>query len=195
MAIRDPSRHQAQIGKSANINVLVEWEIGEKTYEPLPVLATDDPITCASYTKGNGISHIEGCQWLKNSAKRDQPDLSSIASPKGEIKSTFSWPNPLKSSTSSPLCFGEPALGKFNQVKLLCSSTSSTLCDPTLAKLNQETEFCITLHITFGDSVDHTRTTFSVPRSSSETSRVYNCHSSLVTTPSSRISLENLRLK
>ena len=103
---------------------------------------------------------------------RDKHDLSSLAAPKGEMTSTFSWPNPFKSSTSSTLCFGEPTLGKFNQVKLLCSSTSSTLCDPTLAKLNQETEFCITIHTTFGDSVVHTGTTLSVPSSSSETSRV-----------------------
>ena len=33
----------------------VEWETGEKTYEPLSVLAVYDPVTCPSYTKGNGI--------------------------------------------------------------------------------------------------------------------------------------------
>ena len=36
-------------------------------------------------------------------------DLSSLAPPKGEMKSSFSW-------TSSTLCFGEPTLGKLNQV-------------------------------------------------------------------------------
>ena len=44
-------------------------------------------------------------------------DLSSLAPPKGEIKSSFSW-------TSSTLCFGEPTLGKLNEVKLLCSFSS-----------------------------------------------------------------------
>ena len=39
-------------------------------------------------------------------------DLSSLATPKGEMKSSFSW-------TSTTLCFGEPTLGKLNQVKLL----------------------------------------------------------------------------
>ena len=29
-------------------NVLVEWETGEMTYEPLSVLAADDPVTCAT---------------------------------------------------------------------------------------------------------------------------------------------------
>ena len=89
------------------------------------------------------------------------------------MKSTFSWTNAFKSSTSSTLCFSEPMLGK----------------------LNQETEFCITIHITFGDSVVHTGTTFSVPSSSSETSRVSSCHSSLVTTPSSRMILDKLKIE
>ena len=69
-------------------------------------------------------------------------DLSSLAPPKVEMKSSFSW-------TSSTLCFGEPMLGKLNHVKLLCSISSRTLCDPTLAKSNQETELCITKHILF----------------------------------------------
>ena len=64
-------------------------------------------------------------------------DLSSLAPPKGEMKSSFSW-------TSSTLCFGEPTLGKLNQVKLLCSISSRTLWDPTLAKSNHESELCIT---------------------------------------------------
>ena len=46
--------------KKCQYNVLVEWETGEKTYEPLSVLATDDPATCASYDKRNGLSHIDG---------------------------------------------------------------------------------------------------------------------------------------
>ena len=71
--------------------------------------------------------------------------------------------------TLSSLCFGEPSLGKLKQDKLLYSPTSSILCDPTLANLNQETEFCITKHIPLCDSAVHTGTLFSVPRSPSET--------------------------
>ena len=114
-------------------------------------------------------------------------DLSNLAPPKGEIKSSFSWTSLFKSPTSSTLCFGEPTLGKLNQVKLLCSISSSTLWNPTLAKSNQETELCITKHIPLCDSSVHTGTPFSVPSSSSETNRVSNSHSSLVTTPSSRL--------
>ena len=69
-------------------------------------------------------------------------DLSSLAPSKGEMKSSFSW-------TSSTLCFGEPTLGKLTQVKLLCSISSRTLWDSTLAKSNQESELCITKPIPF----------------------------------------------
>ena len=109
-------------------------------------------------------------------------DLSSLAPPKGEMKSSFSW-------TSSTLCFGEPTLGKLNQVKLLCSILSRTLCDLALAKFNQESELFITKHIPLCDSAGHTGIPFPTPRSSSETNRVSNSHSSLVTTLSSRMIL------
>ena len=123
--------------KKCQSNVFVEWEAGEKTYEPLSVLAAYNSVTWASYTKGNGIAHLDCWKRLMNLAKRDKHDLTyCIASPTGEMKSTLSWTNPFKRHTSSTLCFGEPTLGKFNQVKLLCSSTSSTLCDPTHTKLN-----------------------------------------------------------
>ena len=47
--------------------------------------------------------------------ERDKLDLSSLLPPKGEMESSFSWTCPFKSPTSSTLCFGEPTLGKLNQ--------------------------------------------------------------------------------
>ena len=44
--------------KGCKYNVLVDWETGEKTYEPLSVLAADDPMTCAMYAKENDLLHI-----------------------------------------------------------------------------------------------------------------------------------------
>ena len=69
-------------------------------------------------------------------------DLPSLASPKGEITSSFSWTFLFKSPTSSTLCFGDPRLSKLNQVKLL-----------------HETEFYITKYIPLCDFVVHTGTT------------------------------------
>ena len=110
--------------------------------------------------------------------ERDKLDLSSLAPPKGEMESSFSWTYPFKSPTSTTLCFGEPTLRKLNQVKLMCNPISSTLCDFTLGKLNQETEFYITKHM---------------QKSSSGTNRVSVCHSILVTTSSSRWILDKPR--
>ena len=76
--------------------------------------------------------------------ERDKLALSSLIPPKGEMKSSFSWTCPFKSPTSSTLCFGEPTLGK----------------------VNQETDFYMTKHM---------------PKPSSGANRVSVSHSSLVT--------------
>ena len=51
----------------------------------------------------------------KTLVERDKLNLSSLIPPKEEMKSSFSWTCPFKSPTSSTLCFGEPTLGKINQ--------------------------------------------------------------------------------
>ena len=58
--------------KGCKYNVLVDWETGEKTYEPLSVLAADDPVTCALYAKENDLLHIDGWKRFRNLAKRDK---------------------------------------------------------------------------------------------------------------------------
>ena len=112
--------------------------------------------------------------------ERDKLDLPSLVPPKGEMESSFSWTYPFKSPTSSTSCFGEPTLRKLNQVKLMCNPISSTQCDFTLEKFNQETEFYITKHM---------------PKSSSGTNRVFDCHSNLVTTSSPRWILDKLKIE
>ena len=123
--------------------------------------------------------------------ERDKLELSSLAPPKGEMESSFSWTYPFKSPTSSTLCFCEPTLIKLYQIKLLCNPISSTLCDFTLGKINQETAFYITKHT----PLDHTGTQFFMPKSSSRINQVTDCHSSFVTSSSSRSILANPRLK
>ena len=58
--------------KGCKYNVLVEWETGEKTYEPLSVLAADDPVMCASSAKENDLLHIDDWKRFRNLAKRDK---------------------------------------------------------------------------------------------------------------------------
>ena len=56
--------------------------------------------------------------------ERDKLDLSSLAPPKGEMGSSFSWTCPFKSPTSSTLCFGEPTLGKLKHMPKSSSGTN-----------------------------------------------------------------------
>ena len=46
--------------KGSTYNVLVEWETGETTYEPLDLIAQDDPITCAEYAHRNYLLDTPG---------------------------------------------------------------------------------------------------------------------------------------
>ena len=111
---------------------------------------------------------------LLHSTTEPQHDLPSLASSKGEMASSFSWTSFFKSPTPSTLCFSDLTLAKLNQVKLLC-----------------KTDFCITkfYFVWYIQQFIVADTTFSVPRSSSYTNQVSDCHSNLVTTPSSSIDL------
>lgn len=50
-------------------NVMVEWETGEVTAEPLSIIAVDDPITCAICARDNNLLHLDGWKRLKHIAK------------------------------------------------------------------------------------------------------------------------------
>ena len=49
---------------------MVEWENGEKTEEPLNVIAADDPVTCAIYARENNLLHLQGWKRFKGIARR-----------------------------------------------------------------------------------------------------------------------------
>ena len=107
-----------------------------KSYKPHPV-----PFP---YPPDPGEHVLETSSAPTTLVERDKLDLSSLIPPKGEMKSSFSWTCPFKSPTSSTLCFGEPTLGK----------------------LNQETDVYMTKHM---------------PKPSSGANRVSVSHSSLMT--------------
>jgi hypothetical protein len=46
--------------KGSRYNVLVEWENGEITSEPLNILGKDDPVTCAIYAREHGLLEEDG---------------------------------------------------------------------------------------------------------------------------------------
>ena len=52
--------------KRSKYNVQVEWETGEITFEPISIIAADDPVTCAAYAKQNDLLALEG--WHRSEA-------------------------------------------------------------------------------------------------------------------------------
>jgi hypothetical protein len=46
--------------KGSRYNVLVEWENGEITSEPLNIFGKDDPVTCTVYACEHGLLEEEG---------------------------------------------------------------------------------------------------------------------------------------
>ena len=58
--------------KGSRWNVRVNWESGETTYEPLSLMAKDDPVTCAIYAKDNNLLHLDGWKRFKKLANRQK---------------------------------------------------------------------------------------------------------------------------
>ena len=46
--------------KGSSYNVMIEWDTGETSYEPLSLIVQDDPITCAVYAKKHGLLNTPG---------------------------------------------------------------------------------------------------------------------------------------
>ena len=71
-AHQGPLHHTDKAYKGSRWNVLVNWETGESTYEPLHLIAADDPVTCAIYAKENNLLEEEGWRRFKPIAKRQK---------------------------------------------------------------------------------------------------------------------------
>jgi hypothetical protein len=58
--------------KGSSYNVLVEWEDGSETYEPLDIIIKDNPVSAASYSLENNLLDTPGWKRLKHIAKGRQ---------------------------------------------------------------------------------------------------------------------------
>ena len=58
--------------KGSNYNVLIEWETGEVTSEPLSLIAADDPVSCAIYARDHKLLDKPGWKRFKQIAKREK---------------------------------------------------------------------------------------------------------------------------
>jgi hypothetical protein len=52
--------------------VQVEWENGEVIFEPLSIMAADDPVSCPIYAKQHGLLDTPGWKQFKKLAKREK---------------------------------------------------------------------------------------------------------------------------
>ena len=59
-------------------NVIVEWENGEITPEPLSIIAANNPVTCAIYAKENVLLDTPGWKQFKRLAKRAKKTLRAV---------------------------------------------------------------------------------------------------------------------
>ena len=66
---KDILSHRKHKGK---VEVFMDWENGEKTWEPLSLIKKDDPISCAIYAKKNNLLNEPGWTQLKRHAKNDK---------------------------------------------------------------------------------------------------------------------------
>ena len=72
------------------------------------------------------------CVGSPHPTKAPKHDLPSLAPPKREMSSSFSWTNHFKSPTSRPLCLDDPVLETLNQVNIcLCHCVHVSLVTPS----------------------------------------------------------------
>ena len=68
------SAHQGPLSQShpsyngSKYNVLVNWETGESTFEPLATIAADDPVTCAIYAMENNLLGEDGWKQIQEAS-------------------------------------------------------------------------------------------------------------------------------
>ena len=85
--LRDVVAHEGPLNssssryKGSSYNVLVMWEDGSKTWEPLNLVGKDDPVTLANYAKENDFLEVPGWKFLRQTgrhAKKLQRMLNQV---------------------------------------------------------------------------------------------------------------------
>ena len=64
--------------KGSRRNVRNEWETGEITFEPLSVIAAENPITCAAYATENNLYNLDGCKRFRHLIKKEKQLTQAI---------------------------------------------------------------------------------------------------------------------
>ena len=64
ISLEGPLKPNDKHYKGSMYNVLVQWEDGSETYEPLAIIMKDDPVTCARYAMENDLLETSGWKVL-----------------------------------------------------------------------------------------------------------------------------------
>ncbi|KAL7577484.1 hypothetical protein ACA910_004765 [Epithemia clementina (nom. ined.)] len=139
---RDITAHQGPLNSSdphyrgSKYNVLVEWETGETSYEPLSVIANDNPITCAVYGKKHGLLDEPGWKQLKRYTKTSKRLIraakqSQIKQTRHSIKYQFGFqvPRDYKEAVELDTKHGNTKWQDAIEMKLLQISSYDTFKD------------------------------------------------------------------
>jgi len=65
--------------KGSSYNVLVKWDDGTESWEPLAIIAKDDPLTCAKYAEEHGLLNYPGWKKLRGTLQRGRTQFSAMA--------------------------------------------------------------------------------------------------------------------
>jgi Reverse transcriptase (RNA-dependent DNA polymerase) len=128
--------------QGSQYDLLIEWENGEITKEPLKVIATVDPVTCTKYARENGLLDKPGWKRLRHIAKNEKKFTRMVNHPK------------LKSFNNAPRYkYGYEIPRTYEQAKRLDQKNGNTLWGEASAlELAQIDEY-----ITFIDKGYHTK--------------------------------------
>jgi hypothetical protein len=73
-----PFRASESEYKGSRYNVLIEWENGEITSEPLNIFGKDDPVTCAVYAREHRLLEEEGWKRFKGIVRPEKKMLRMV---------------------------------------------------------------------------------------------------------------------
>jgi hypothetical protein len=82
VAHEGPLRPTDRTYKGSKFNVMIEWENGETTTEPLRLIAADNPVMCAIYARDNNLLDLPGWKRFKGLAKRQRKHELLVAKAK-----------------------------------------------------------------------------------------------------------------
>ena len=104
--------------KGSAYNVLIIWEDGSRTFEPLSIIAADNPMVCALYAKKVGLLDTPGWKRFKSIAK-DEKKLTRMLN-QAKLKSfrrepTYQFGHKIPRSTPEAIRFDEENKNTFWQ--------------------------------------------------------------------------------